>query len=38
MRTVYKFSARLVYYVPIPNGIRVIRVLHSRQDADAIFG
>lgn len=37
VRTVFKFLGRLVYYVPTPTGIRVVRVLHSGQDATAIF-
>ena len=28
----------VVYYEPTPTGVRVIRVLHSSRDADAIFG
>ena len=28
----------VVYYLPVPGGIRVARVLHGARDADAIFG
>ncbi len=38
MRPVRKFLGRLVYYVPTADGIRVVRILHSGQDASAIFG
>jgi len=33
-----RFPHQLVYYVPTPAGIRVVRVLHSSRDIDAIFG
>lgn len=38
VRQVRKFPYCVVYYIPIPGGIRVVRVLHAGQDADAIFG
>ena len=37
VRTVIKFKARLVYYVPTPTGIRVVRILYAGMDSDAIF-
>ncbi len=36
-RPVKKFTARVVYYTPTPTGIRVVRVLHARQNPDPIF-
>lgn len=35
---VKRFEARLICYVPIADGIRVVRVLHSSRDLGAIFG
>jgi plasmid stabilization system protein ParE len=32
------FPTQTVYYVPITTGIRVVRVLHTSRDTDAIFG
>ena len=37
-RAVKKFTARVVYYVPTPTGIRVVRVLHAHQDTAGAFG
>jgi toxin ParE1/3/4 len=31
------FPRHLVFYEPIPNGIRVVRVLHSSRDADRLL-
>ena len=36
-RAVKKFTARVVYYVPTPTGIRVVRVLHAHQDTGRAF-
>jgi len=38
VRTVRKFVYRLVYYIPMPTGIRVVRILHAGMDSTAIFG
>jgi plasmid stabilization system protein ParE len=38
VRTVVKFEYRLVFYTPIPAGIRVVRILHAGMDSNAIFG
>jgi plasmid stabilization system protein ParE len=38
VRTVVKFVYRLVYYIPTPTGIRVVRILHAGMDSNAIFG
>ncbi|QEL13235.1 hypothetical protein [Limnoglobus roseus] len=35
---VKRFEARLVCYVPTADGIRILRVLHSSSDLDAVFG
>lgn len=35
---VNRFDGRLVCYVPTSSGIRVVRVLLSSRDLDAIFG
>jgi len=37
-RLVNRFRARVVYYLPTPTGIRVVRVLHAHQDAGGAFG
>ena len=33
----FPFGRYVVFYVPIENGIDVVRVLHSARDVDAIF-
>lgn len=38
VRPVLKFTARLVYNVPTPTGIQVVRVLHAGMDANVVFG
>ena len=37
-RPVTRFPSRVVYYVPTPTGIRVVRVLHAHQDTAGAFG
>ena len=34
----FPFGRYVIYYVPIEDGIDVVRVLHSARDIDAIFG
>ncbi len=31
------FESYLIFYVPLPNGVEVVRVLHSRQNIQAIL-
>lgn len=38
VRPVVKFPARPVYFVATPDGIRVVRVIHSGRHADTISG
>lgn len=37
-RPVTRFTARVVYYVPTPTGILVVRVVYAGRDLDAVFG
>ena len=32
-----KFRDYVIYYRPLPDGIEVVRVLHSSQDAERLF-
>jgi toxin ParE1/3/4 len=34
----FPFGRYVIYYVPIEDGIDVVRVLHSARDIDTIFG
>ncbi len=34
----FPFGRYVIYYVPIEDGIDVVRALHSARDIDAIFG
>ncbi len=34
----FPFGRYVIFYVPIENGIDVVRVLHSARDIDAVFG
>jgi len=34
----FPFGRYVIYYVPIEDGIDVVRVLHSARDIDAVFG
>lgn len=34
----FPFGRYVIFYVPIEDGIDVVRVLHSARDIDAIFG
>jgi toxin ParE1/3/4 len=33
----FPFGRYVIFYVPIENGINVVRVLHSARDIDAVF-
>jgi plasmid stabilization system protein ParE len=37
-RPVRRFESRLVFYVPTPTGILLMRVVYSGRDLDAVFG
>ena len=32
------FGHYVIFYLPLPDGIDVVRVLHSARDIDAVFG
>ena len=34
----FPFGRYVIFYVPIEDGIDVVRVLHSARDIDAVFG
>ncbi len=34
----FPFGRYVIFYVPIDDGIDVVRVLHSARDIDAVFG
>lgn len=34
----FPFGRYVVFYVPVDDGIDVVRVLHSARDVDAVFG
>lgn len=34
----FPFGRYVIFYLPIDDGIDVVRVLHSARDIDAVFG
>lgn len=38
VRPVYRFRARLVFYLPTPTGILVVRLIHASRNLDDVFG
>jgi hypothetical protein len=38
VRPVTRFRARLVFYLPTPTGILVVRLIHASRNLDDVFG